>query len=113
MLDQMDSLSPTQLAQRLAAFHSDLREMPADASCPEPLARVFNQLLKESKRTTGEDPIVRSIRVVDESANPGVGAVRTLAGQLLVAVGGLGGAANGGVNGGANGAAHQAAPPVA
>jgi hypothetical protein len=82
----MDTLSVAQLSERLVVFHADLGEIPPDARCPESLARVFNQLLKEAKRETGEDPIVRSIRVVDDE-RAAIGAVRALAGQLLAAVG--------------------------
>jgi|1186.fasta_scaffold200842_2 hypothetical protein len=82
-----------ELDRRLAALSTDLEQFPPGAPCPWPLARVFNELVKQAKRDLTEDPIVRGARLIEESKNGDddssealVGTVRALITQVRVAL---------------------------
>jgi hypothetical protein len=82
-----------ELDRRLAALSADLEQFPPGAPCPWPLARVFNELLKQGKRELSEDPIVRGARLIEEGKNGDadssdalIGTVRALITQVRVAL---------------------------
>lgn len=89
-----DNLTPAQIQSRLTALYRDLGQFPAGVSCPWPLARVFNELLKHAKREATGDPVVGAIaalRADEEDAEVStalVGSVRALAAQMSVALDG-------------------------
>src|SRR4051794_11199219 len=82
------------LDKRLTALYEDLGNLPAEAPCPWPVARVFNTLLAETRTVLPEDPVVLaigSLRVSDKQqtmTTTPYGAVRTLVRQLSVAMDG-------------------------
>ena len=86
-------LDADQIEHRLTAFYDDLAQFPAGAACPWPLGRVFNELLKQVKLQLSDDPLVGSIAYARESAEDDgyasaqIGTLRTLAGQLIAAIG--------------------------
>jgi hypothetical protein len=90
----MADLTSPQLQVRLDALYQDLGQFPAGVSCPWPLARVFNELLKHTKRVAGDDPVVSKIvslkAAEDDPDSSGtlVGSVRGLAAQMRVALDG-------------------------
>jgi hypothetical protein len=89
-----DDLTSAQLQPRLNALYRDLGQFPAGVSCPWPLARVFNELLKHTKREAADDPVVTAIAAVradeedPEVSTALIGSVRALAGQMQVALNG-------------------------
>jgi hypothetical protein len=86
-------LSRSQISERLERLAEDLDRFPAGVACPWPLSRVFNELVKVVKRDLAQDPVMRSVRLLEEgagdpeagSSNAAVGTVRALIGQVLVA----------------------------
>lgn len=90
----MPDLSRDEIGVRLDALYNDLGGFPAGVACPWPLARVFNELLRNAKRELADDPIVQAIAALrqsegdeqPETANVLVGAVRGLAAQTKVAL---------------------------
>lgn len=89
----MPELSRSEIGQRLERLAEDLDRFPAGVACPWPLGRVFNELVKVVKRDLDQDPVMRSIRLLEETAgeldpagsNAAVGTVRALIGQVVVA----------------------------
>ena len=89
----MSELSRSEIGERLERLADDLDRFPAGVTCPWPLGRVFNELVKAVKRDLDQDPIMRSIRLLEEAAgeldsggsNAAVGTVRALIGQVVVA----------------------------
>lgn len=87
-------LTRDQLLKRLDALQTGLRELPAGLTCPWPVARIFNELLKQSRREVPNDPILKGIRFFEEgsgeielnSSNVLVGTVSLLAQQVTVAL---------------------------
>lgn len=88
-------LGAAALRTRALALREDLSEFPPGIRCPWPLARIFNELLKRSKRVAAEDPVLRSIRSLEEAAGDdgagassvtAVGTVRGLATQVALAL---------------------------
>ncbi|MHB8656837.1 MAG: hypothetical protein ACYC91_02630 [Solirubrobacteraceae bacterium] len=71
-----------------------LTTLPAGLTCPWPVARIFNELLKQSRREAPEDPILKGIRFFEEGSgdldvngsNALVGTVTLLARQVIVAL---------------------------
>jgi hypothetical protein len=90
----MADLTPAELQPRLDALYRDLGQFPAGISCPWPLARVFNELLKHTKREASGDPIIASIAAIradeedSEVSMALVGSVRALVAQMGVALNG-------------------------
>jgi hypothetical protein len=90
----MPDLTRDQLQARLGALYEELGRFPAGVYCPWPLARVFNQLLAQSKTTLGADPIVGGIRLLEEhdtdedagTSTTIAGAVRGLVAQIRIAL---------------------------
>jgi hypothetical protein len=78
---------------RLDRLAADLDRFPAGVACPWPLARVFNELVKLVKRDLSDDPVMRTVRLLEEgsgefepgASNAAVGTVRALIGQVQVA----------------------------
>lgn len=56
----------TEISRRLALLSTDLEQFPTSSPCPWPLARIFNELLKQAKRDLSDDPVVRGMRFVEE-----------------------------------------------
>ena len=89
----MEQLGAEQISARLEALYRDLGTFPAGVSCPWPLARVVNELLRHTKIVRGNDPVIASIAAlkadpdVPEISLTLVGAVRGLAAQAQVALG--------------------------
>jgi hypothetical protein len=68
-----------------------LGEFQATDPTPWEVALIFNAILEELKSDDGDDPVVRSIGVLDQSsgvpyATANIGAVRTAVKQILVVV---------------------------
>ena len=63
----MADFPPEEINRRLELLSTDLQQFPAASPCPWPLARIFNELLKQAKRQLGDDPIVRGMRLVEEA----------------------------------------------
>jgi hypothetical protein len=89
----MPDFSRPELDRRLAALSTDLEQFPPGAPCPWPLARVFNELVKQAKRELTGDPIIRGTRLIEEARNGDedssealVGTVRALITQVRVAL---------------------------
>ena len=83
-----------EIAQRLTVLNEGLARFPAGVPCPWPLARIFNELLKQSRKANEDDPILKSIRYLEEvvDAAPGMsnastGTVRALIDQILLTLG--------------------------
>jgi hypothetical protein len=82
------------LDHRLAALSTDLEQFPPGALCPWPLARVFNELVKQAKRDRTADPILRGLRLLEERDDAGdtptgdalIGTVRGLISQVRIAL---------------------------
>jgi hypothetical protein len=91
----MTELTLTDITGRLTRLADDLDRFPAGVPCPWALGRVFNELLKVAKRDLPQDPIMRTMRLLEEapdeadtpSSNSAVGTVRALIGQIVVAYG--------------------------
>ena len=89
----MSELSRTAIAARLERLSDDLDRFPTGTTCPWAIARVFNELVKIGKRDLAEDPVMRSMRLIEEApgesdlgtSNAAVGTVRALIGQVHVA----------------------------
>ncbi|MCK9249354.1 MAG: hypothetical protein M0P31_10335 [Solirubrobacteraceae bacterium] len=81
------------LDQKLASLHAELAQFPPASGCPWPVARVFNELLKQAKLVR-EDPVVQGIRFAAEHPTVGdgslsdilVGTVRVLVAQIRLAL---------------------------
>ena len=90
----MADLTRPEIQPRLEALYRDLGQFPAGVNCPWPVARVFNELLKHSKREAPDDPVVSAIAAVradeedPEVSSALVGSVRALAAQMRVALDG-------------------------
>jgi hypothetical protein len=92
------TLSRPELKARLEALNAGLDRFPAALLCPWPLARVFNECLKQAKAEVGEDPVLSGIasmrqREADGEETSGtalVGTVQALTMQVLVALDGAG-----------------------
>ena len=90
----MTPLTKPEVQARLTALDAGLDRFPASLLCPWPLARVFNECLKQAKVIVGDDPVLGGIRAlrqrepdVDEATGTAlVGTVQALAKQILVAL---------------------------
>lgn len=88
----MSELSKEQIEKRLRALGDGLAQFPAGLACPWPVAKVFNELLKQARRIVADDPILQGIRFIEESSadhdmggsNALIGTVQMLVGQVLV-----------------------------
>ncbi len=82
------------ITTRLDALRADLDRFPAGVSCPWPLARVYNELLRQAKEIVGTDPIVKILRPVEQgggefepdASTALVGTIGGLIGQLRIAL---------------------------
>jgi len=89
----MTELSRIEIAERLERLAVDLDRFPAGVPCPWALARVFNELVKLVKRDLAMDPVIRTLRLLEEGgedvgsavSNAAIGTVRALIGQVVVA----------------------------
>jgi hypothetical protein len=89
----VSELSRSDIAERLERLSEDLDRFPPGVACPWQLGRVFNELAKVAKRDLDQDPVMRSVGLLEEGTgdlDPGgsdaaVGTVRALIGQVLVA----------------------------
>ena len=100
-------LTREQIAARLRTLYDDLGQFPAGVACPWPLARIFNELLRQAKQELDHDPVVAATAALKRSSDDDdhnsaqlVGTVRGLAGQITTALepdsaGGVGGGADG------------------
>jgi hypothetical protein len=87
--------SRPELKQRLDALSAALDEFPPGVSCPWPLARIFNELLKQAKQDITDDPILKIIRYIEEApsehemdgSSASTGTVRALITQLSIVLG--------------------------
>ena len=86
-------LSREQISARLRTLYDDLGQFPPGVACPWPLARIFNELLRQAKQELDHDPVVAATatlkRSSDEHDNKStqlVGTVRGLAGQITTAL---------------------------
>ncbi len=88
----MTQLNQRQLIARVRALYDDVDVFAPGVFCPWPLARVFNELLAESKRHLEDDPVVAGIAAVrkqtedDGTSATHAGTVHGLLGQLLAAL---------------------------
>ena len=90
----MMPLPVTQLQARLSALDEGLDRFPAGLMCPWPLARVFNECLKQAKALAADDPVLSGIRSVrqrepdaDEATGTAlVGTVQALVKQVRAAL---------------------------
>jgi hypothetical protein len=65
----MEELSASQVARHLQILSADLRLMQPDAYFPWPLARVFNELLKETKFHLDGHPVIATVSTVKPHPN--------------------------------------------
>jgi hypothetical protein len=94
----MTTLSRPELKARLEALNGGLDRFPAALLCPWPLARVFNECLKQAKAEVGDDPVLNGIPSMRQRDPDGeeasgtalVGTVQALTMQVLVALDGAG-----------------------
>src|SRR4051794_29673154 len=66
----MDELSADQVARHLQILSTDLRIMEPSAYCPWPLARIFNELIKETKFHLEGHPLIGTISTVKPHPDP-------------------------------------------
>jgi hypothetical protein len=87
-------LSQPEIIKRLEVLYNALDQFPAGVACPWPLARIFNELLKQARRELPEDPVIKGIRYFEEASadpepggsNAASGTVRALIDQITVAL---------------------------
>lgn len=87
-------LSQSEIIRRLEVLYTALAQFPAGVACPWPLARVFNELLKQARRELPDDPVIKGIRYLEEASsepepggsNAASGTVRALIEQITVAL---------------------------
>lgn len=92
----MTTLSKQELKARLEALNAGLDRFPAALLCPWPLARVFNECLKQAKTEIGDDAVLNGIPSMRQRDPDGeeasgtalVGTVQALTMQILVALDG-------------------------
>ncbi|MHB8656848.1 MAG: hypothetical protein ACYC91_02685 [Solirubrobacteraceae bacterium] len=90
----MPDYSKSEISSRLATLGASLAEFPEGALCPWPVARIFNELVKHARRQSEEDPVLKSIRFLEESSegessgmsNALVTTVRALVDQVALSV---------------------------
>jgi len=79
---------------RLDTLGTSLARFPEGAACPWPVARIFNELVKQARQEVDDDPVLKSIRFLEESAdeaaagmsNALVSTVRALVDQVALSV---------------------------
>jgi hypothetical protein len=82
------------IVTRLDALRGDLDRFPAGVSCPWPLARIYNELLRQAREIVAADPVVQILRPVEQgggefdpdASTALVGTVGGLIGQLRIAL---------------------------
>lgn len=116
----MPEYSASDIKTRLEMLGSSLARFPEGAACPWPVARIFNELVKQARQQVEGDPVLRSIRFLEEApeaagtmSNTLVTTVRALVDQVTLtlvpaAAGNAGEAAAGG-----GPAAAERKPPTA
>jgi hypothetical protein len=84
--------SEKELVLRFRALTEVLEELPAEAQCPWPIARLFNELIKQARGLAEDDSVLKTIRYLEEgdSGNSGTVAVavRALVGQAIISLDG-------------------------
>jgi hypothetical protein len=86
------NLKQADLCNRLDALYEDLASLPVESACPWPVARIFNDLLKQSKPHLEDDPVITPIALIQPPAEDTiastapVGSLRVLVDQIRVAL---------------------------